>query len=108
MYCYKFSRYLRNKLSPVFTSGKLKWMFEQILTSGEKFVANFDKKVPLDQEVDLREEYARYTTDIISKNLPTFFHAIFNPVILEVPGVRVRGQKNQSMKIKNLEIIQSF
>ncbi|KAF6214471.1 hypothetical protein GE061_009214 [Apolygus lucorum] len=59
-------KYLRNKLSPIFTSGKLKWMFEQMKGSSDKFVTAFEKKIPLGKDTCLKEDFARFTTDVIS------------------------------------------
>lgn len=57
---------LRTKLTPVFTSGKLKAMFSTLLDCGEslqKFMHNAAKN---EDVVEVREIAARYTTDIIA------------------------------------------
>ncbi|BES87461.1 cytochrome P450 [Nesidiocoris tenuis] len=59
-------RYLRAKLSPIFTSGKLKWMFEQMKSCSDKFVDTFEEGLDLSEDVNLRETFARFTTDVIT------------------------------------------
>ena len=58
-------RPLRSKLSPMFTSGKLKDMFGLILECADHFGKYLDKLAAGDEPVDFREVTAKYTTDVI-------------------------------------------
>lgn len=58
-------RFLRNKLSPVFTSGKIKMMFEQISSKGTNFVDAIDKTSKLGS-IDAKDISNRFTIDTIS------------------------------------------
>ncbi|CAH1395673.1 unnamed protein product [Nezara viridula] len=58
-------RYIRNKMSPLFSKVKLKWMYEEI----EKCVDIFDECVAElsdGKDLDMKELLARCTTDVIS------------------------------------------
>lgn len=58
-------RTLRAKLTPTFTSGKLKMMFHTILAVGDelkKYLAPFAND---NEDIEIREVLARFTTDII-------------------------------------------
>ncbi|CAH1395678.1 unnamed protein product [Nezara viridula] len=58
-------RYLRNKMTPLFSQVKLKWMYEEI----EKCVDIFDECVDElsdGKDLDMKELLARCTTDVIS------------------------------------------
>ncbi|CAH1392177.1 unnamed protein product [Nezara viridula] len=57
-------RYLRNKLSPIFSGGKLRWMFEEMEKCGDVFAECFDKLAD-GKDRDVLEELARYATDVI-------------------------------------------
>ncbi|CAH1392174.1 unnamed protein product [Nezara viridula] len=57
-------RHLRNKLIPIFSGVKLRWMFEEIEKCGVAFVECFDKLAD-GKERDVFEELARYATDVI-------------------------------------------
>jgi cytochrome P450 family 6 len=59
-------RFLRNKLSPVFTSGKLKAMFNTIKDKGENLVAAIERNSKNGQSVDAKHPACRFTIDIIS------------------------------------------
>ncbi|KAK0175418.1 hypothetical protein PV327_009169 [Microctonus hyperodae] len=56
-------RLLRKKLTPLFTSGKLKNMFHLLMECANQMKKNLDK---IDDEiVDMREIPARFTTDVV-------------------------------------------
>lgn len=57
---------LRAKLSPTFTSGKLRQMFHIIFDVGEKFLRHLDPLAEASQDIDVYDLFARYTTDVIS------------------------------------------
>lgn len=59
-------RFLRSKLSPTFTSGKIKSMFETLLKTGDildETLENISKK---EEIIDIKDLAARFTTDVIS------------------------------------------
>lgn len=56
----------RTKLSPVFTSGKMKMMFDIVNSIGDKFVGATDKAISQTSIVEVREMLAKFTTDVIS------------------------------------------
>jgi cytochrome P450 family 6 len=58
-------RFLRNKLSPAFTSGKIKLMFEVMKSKGGAFAEAIEKKSK-SGSVDVKEIAHRYTIDTIS------------------------------------------
>lgn len=53
------------KLSPVFTSGKLKEMFSLISECADHLVQYMEKVASRDEPVECRELMAKYTTDVI-------------------------------------------
>lgn len=58
---------LRAKLTPVFTSGKLKAMFSTLLDCGVPLQRYLSREAEKGNVVEIREIAARYTTDIIGK-----------------------------------------
>lgn len=58
-------RNLRSKLSPTFTSGKMKYMFPTVVNVAHEFVQAFGKLVEIDSKVEIRDIVSRYTTDVI-------------------------------------------
>ncbi|KAG5670855.1 hypothetical protein PVAND_001089 [Polypedilum vanderplanki] len=59
-------RFLRQKLAPTFTSGKLKSMFPIILDVGQKFVEHLKPYGEKNMEIEIYDLLARFLTDIIS------------------------------------------
>lgn len=55
----------RSKLTPVFTSGKMKMMFEIIDNIGDKFVSAVVKDLQSTNDIEISEWLARFTTDVI-------------------------------------------
>lgn len=58
-------RPLRNHLSPVFTSGKLKGTFAQILNCSNDLVTHIDTLLKMEDSINMREVAAKFTTDVI-------------------------------------------
>ena len=56
---------LRSRLSPVFTSGKLKEMYYLLIECAEHFEEFLDKRVKKDPIIDCRDLTAKFTTDVI-------------------------------------------
>lgn len=56
---------MRSKLSPTFTSAKMKFMFPTVQKVGEEFVSVMKDVVSKAEEVDIKELLARFTTDVI-------------------------------------------
>lgn len=56
---------LRNKISPTFTSGKMKMMFGTLLDVSEHLRRVLHKNIASSSNVDIKELLARFTTDII-------------------------------------------
>lgn len=61
-------RTLRSKLTPTFTSGKMKFMFPTILSVADEFKATIDSMIhETNADLELKEILARFTTDIIGE-----------------------------------------
>lgn len=59
-------RIIRNKLSPAFSSGKLKLMFDQIKECGDEMMKNIYRKLnDNSNEIDVRDVIGRYASDVI-------------------------------------------
>lgn len=56
---------LRAKLTPTFTSGKMKLMFERFLLCSELLAKVVEKEVETGKSIDIKDFLARFTTDII-------------------------------------------
>lgn len=56
----------RVKLSPIFTSGKMKMMFDTVDAIGDKFVKAIDKEIKITNSLEMRHMFAKFTTDVIS------------------------------------------
>ncbi|XP_054275106.1 probable cytochrome P450 6a14 [Macrosteles quadrilineatus] len=59
-------RTLRHKLTPTFTSGKLKGMIEQIQNSGETLLSKFNTLASNKQDVEARDILSEFTIDVIA------------------------------------------
>lgn len=56
---------LREKLSPTFSSGKMKYMLPTIVQVGERLERFMNKTIETNQEPEIKGILARFTTDII-------------------------------------------
>nr|ANS06317.1 cytochrome P450 [Agasicles hygrophila] len=59
-------RYMRPILSPSFTSSKMRTIFELISECTENFIGHFQEKNDDIIEVELKETFTRFTTDVIA------------------------------------------
>lgn len=58
-------RVMRNKLSPTFTSGKMKHMFPTVCRLGEEFVRVVAEAVEKEPVLEINDYLGRFTTDVI-------------------------------------------
>lgn len=58
-------RNMRTKLSPTFTSGKMKNMFSLVIKLGHDFVEVVERGIKSDPVMDVKDLAARFTTDVI-------------------------------------------
>ncbi|KAH8356276.1 hypothetical protein KR200_007094, partial [Drosophila serrata] len=59
-------RTLRQKLTPTFTSGKMKNMFPTVLTVGDELIRVFDEKIASSKDtLEVHDLVARFTADVI-------------------------------------------
>lgn len=58
-------RKLRTKLSPTFTTGKMKMMFPIVTAIAEEFVKIVRKELKITNELEMKEFLSRFTTDVI-------------------------------------------
>lgn len=58
-------RKLRTKLTPTFTSGKMKLMFSTVVEMAERFRGCLSEIIKEHDEVEMKELLARFTTDVI-------------------------------------------
>ncbi|XP_059614795.1 probable cytochrome P450 6a14 [Phlebotomus argentipes] len=58
-------RHMRNKLSPTFTSGKMKMMHSTIIAVAHEFQEYLGKHAEKSEEIELRDILGRFTTDVI-------------------------------------------
>lgn len=56
---------LREKLTSVFTSGKMKYMFPIVTKIADEMITTVDKELKISTEVEVKELFARFTTDVI-------------------------------------------
>lgn len=56
---------LRTKVTPTFTSSKMKYMFDTMLNCSEEMENHLEEQVKMGNYVDFRETLAKYGTDVI-------------------------------------------
>ncbi|KAL1116660.1 hypothetical protein AAG570_005132 [Ranatra chinensis] len=94
-------RTLRNKMSPAFTSGKLKWMFEQIETCGQELVEAM-KVETVDEDVEVTDLMARFSTDVIAS-------CAFGlePECIKNPDSKLRQMGRQIFKPQLVQVVRA-
>lgn len=60
-------RNLRNKLTPTFTSGKLKVMFPIVVQVADKFIERIEIESKATGQLEIKDILSRFTTDVIGK-----------------------------------------
>lgn len=58
-------KFIRNKLSPTFTSGKLKMMYSSIEKIGDRFVCVLEKLAREKTPIDMKDLSMRFTADVV-------------------------------------------
>ncbi|XP_025831660.1 probable cytochrome P450 6a14 [Agrilus planipennis] len=56
---------LRTKLTPLFTTGRLKIMFQTLVDCTNNFPYVLDEAIKRNEPLDIKDTFARYTTDVI-------------------------------------------
>ncbi|XP_046752753.1 probable cytochrome P450 6a14 [Diprion similis] len=97
-------RSLRSKLTPAFTSGKMKNMFTLILECVEHFEQYLDNLAAKGEPIDCREITAQYTTDVIGS---CAFGLQMNAMDDDNSEFRKMGRKifNMDTKIRILRLL---
>ena len=57
---------LRAKLTPTFTSGKMKMMFQTVVDCGLELGSILEKSASNEEDIEIKDILARYSTDVIS------------------------------------------
>lgn len=85
---------MRYKLTPTFTSGKMKMMYGTVLEKAEAMVENLKELINISKKIEMNDIVARFTTDVIgsvafglelncTKNPDSMFYKmgqkVFNP-----------------------------
>ncbi|XP_025263019.1 probable cytochrome P450 6a14 [Camponotus floridanus] len=83
-------RNLRVKLTPTFTSGKMKQMFAIMKMCGDEFVKNLENVAQTGDSIEIKDWFGRYTTDII---MSTAFGVKSNCIAKEDSEFRYWGKK---------------
>ncbi|XP_070066619.1 uncharacterized protein Cyp6a2 [Drosophila virilis] len=87
-------REMRQKLSPTFTSGKMKFMFPSVIKVSEEFVKVLQEEVPAKSGgaiIEIKDLMARFTTDVIGT---CAFGIECNTLRTPVTDFRKMGQKS--------------
>ena len=92
-------RPLRSKLSPIFTSGKLKNMFPLIIECSDHLKTYLDKLVVKGEPVECRELTAKFTTDVIGT---CAFGIDMNAMAEEDSEFRRMGRKIFAVSAENI------
>jgi len=98
-------KHLRSKLSPTFTTGKIKRMFRLFDQSGNKFVNFLESEIEHSQngEVELTDAYSKFTMDIIASAACGIDSEAFNqrgPSYFEQAGKKLQLQFGAKVILK--------
>lgn len=89
---------LREKLSPAFTSGKVKSMFDTIKDSGKSLHKYMDRHADTNAAVDIRDIFARFATNIIAS---VAFGIDIDCIVNPNEDFRRRGAQIFELNLKN-------
>ncbi|KAH8410922.1 hypothetical protein KR222_009838, partial [Zaprionus bogoriensis] len=97
-------RSMRHKLTPVFTSGKMKHMFSVVGEVGNRLVDTLEEIATANNDVELKELCARFTTDVIGT---CAFGLECNSLADPNAEFRIKG-KELFEKRRNNQLVQAF
>ncbi|XP_071648319.1 probable cytochrome P450 6d4 isoform X2 [Temnothorax longispinosus] len=83
-------RNMRVKMTPTFTSGKIKQMFSIVKESGEELAKYLENKAQMRDSVEMKDIFARYSTDVI---MSTAFGIKSNSIEEPNNEYRMKGKK---------------
>ncbi|XP_011190520.2 probable cytochrome P450 6a21 [Zeugodacus cucurbitae] len=91
-------RVMRNKLTPTFTSGQMKFMFSNVIAVAEQFVDTLNSEMVQSNVIEIKDILARFTTDVIgSCAFGIECNSLKNPdVIFRQMGLRIFNDHRHS------------
>ncbi|XP_011875041.1 PREDICTED: probable cytochrome P450 6a14 [Vollenhovia emeryi] len=92
-------RNLRVKMTPTFTSGKIKQMFPILNECSEELAKFLNSKAQMRESIDIKDIFARYTTDVI---MSTAFGIKSN--CIEEPNNEYRNNGKKIFKLNSVVI----
>nr|AHJ10936.1 cytochrome P450 6FX1 [Chironomus kiiensis] len=99
---------LRTKLTPTFTSGKIKMMFYTVYDVAERFVKKLSSEVDIavDGEIEIKEFAGRFTTDVIgSVGFGLEINSLDNPTTeFRVHGVNTFEKPNHPALVNTFSV----
>ncbi|KNC33646.1 hypothetical protein FF38_08727 [Lucilia cuprina] len=99
---------LRNKLSPTFTSGKMKYMYPTLLKVTDQFIHVMRETVMMDPIINIQDMLGRYTTDIISScAFGIECNSLINPNS-EFPRMGKKAMREQRHNAAIMALIENF
>ncbi|XP_059610495.1 probable cytochrome P450 6a14 [Phlebotomus argentipes] len=93
-------KHLRNKLSPTFTSGKMKMMHSTLIAVAHEFQKYLGECADNEEEVELKDVLARFTTDVIGS---CAFGIECNS--LKDPNTQFREMGKKTFELKGFDFI---
>ena len=95
-------KFFRSKLSPTFTSGKMKMMFSSIEQVGDRFVSYLDETEKANKVFDAKDLSQRFTTDVVGS---TAFGLEINCLKGENEIFKIVKITNEAFTVNNLGMI---